>query len=558
MRRDCRELTHDTYDVIVVGGGIQGACLAWEAVLRGLSVALVEKCDFGGATSANTLKIIHGGLRYLQHGHLGRIRASIRERRTLMRIAPHLVSPLPILIPTYGHGVRGKAVWALALSLYDLIGVDRNRGLGPDKRLPRGRVLSRREFGRLVPGLERPGLTGGALFHDAQAYNPERLLLAFLQSAAKAGARLANYAEVVGFIQRPGRVAGVEVLDRLTGERFEIRSRTVINATGPWAERVLGLCRGGGPTIGVSFAKAINLVTRSLGLELAVGFPPPVHDHARGASIGGARRLLFVTPWRGRSLVGTAYHPFQGDPGEVGVTGAEVQRVVEDIKRRYPAAELSPDDVASVHRGLVPTLGSAGARGDLRLATGERIVDHGRDGLRGLVSVVGVKYTTARLVAERVIDHLFRGQARRPPRSLTSVIPLHGGDVEDFETFLVGELRRTDHRLGDACVRRLARNYGSAYPEVLRHLEGPPIAGGGTIDPSAVHQAEVLHAIRIEMAHTLGDVVFRRTELGTAGKPPDALVDLYARVMGRELAWSAERTRAELAEVQRRFASPIE
>ena len=205
MERDPSKLQRNKYDLLVIGGGIYGACVTWDAALRGLSVALVEKGDFASATSANSLKIIHGGLRYLQHGDFKRMRESIRERRTLMEIAPHLVHPLPVLIPTFGHGMQGREVLSLALMINDLIGFDRNRLDDPEKHICRGRVISRRECLELLPGIHKKDLTGGAIFHDAQVYNSERLVLSFIRSAEKAGAELANYVEVTGFIQNSSR-----------------------------------------------------------------------------------------------------------------------------------------------------------------------------------------------------------------------------------------------------------------------------------------------------------------------------------------------------------------
>lgn len=200
MKRNLEELSNTQFDVLVIGGGIYGACVAYEATLRGLSVALVEKQDFCGATSANSLKTIHGGLRYLQHADFKRMRESIYERRTLMKIAPHLVHPLPVLVPTYGHGLKGIEAMTVALKINDLVSCDRNLGLpDPQKHIPTGRTLSPTECLNTLPGISADGLTGGAIFHDAQVYNSERLVLAYLQSATQLGLRVANYLEVTGF-----------------------------------------------------------------------------------------------------------------------------------------------------------------------------------------------------------------------------------------------------------------------------------------------------------------------------------------------------------------------
>ena len=239
IERNLGSLASREFDVLVVGGGIFGACAAWDAALRGLSVALLERRDFGSGTSANSFKMVHGGIRYLQHADMYRIRESSRERSALLRIAPHLVSPLPIMIPTYGHGREGKELLSAGMLVYDLATIDRNRGLlDPDRRIPRSRVVSREACLEALPGLEASDLTGGALFHDAQIHNTPRLTLAFLQSAASAGATIANYVEASGFLQDGDSVTGVRARDVLGGDTLDVRARMVLNCAGPWATSV--------------------------------------------------------------------------------------------------------------------------------------------------------------------------------------------------------------------------------------------------------------------------------------------------------------------------------
>ena len=244
------------WDVAVVGGGIYGAAVAWDAAQRGLAVALVEREDFGAGASWNSLKTIHGGMRYLQKLDLARLRQSARERATLLAIAPEIVRPLPFVVPTYGHGTTGREALALGLLLNDWLTRDRNRGL-PGHRIPDARTASAAEALRLLPGLERRGLTGAALWHDAQAASTERLTLALLHAAAGAGALAANHAEAVAFLRAAGRVAGVAVRDALGGGTLEVRARIVVNAAGPWADEVLA--RGGVPRPAAPLLRARNL-----------------------------------------------------------------------------------------------------------------------------------------------------------------------------------------------------------------------------------------------------------------------------------------------------------
>lgn len=298
MRRNLDTLSTTVYDVLVVGGGIQGACTAWDAALRGLSVALIEAKDFGWATSANSLKIIHGGLRYLQHGGVRRVRESAAEQAALLRVAPHLVRPLPVLVPTRGHGLRGKEVLGLALTAYESITRDRRGRADRGHRLPRWRLLSRDQVTERLPGLSRQGLTGAALFYEAQVLDSERLVLAFLRSTFEAGGCIANYVRAQRCLREKGRVVGVEATDELTGNPFPIKAHAVIEATGPWVGEL-----GGRSPAGV--AKAFNVMSRRPLVDCAVGVPVEDH-HDPDVVIDRGTRFLFATAWRDRSLIGTA------------------------------------------------------------------------------------------------------------------------------------------------------------------------------------------------------------------------------------------------------------
>ncbi|MFI4947109.1 MAG: FAD-dependent oxidoreductase, partial [Burkholderiales bacterium] len=236
MRRELEALEAREWDVLVVGAGIHGAAVAWDAAQRGLATALVEREDFGSGTSWNSLKTIHGGMRHLQRLEIGSLRESARERSTLLRIAAPLMAPLPFFVPCYGYGARGRTALAIGLALNDALTRDRNRGLPPERSIPDGRTIGAAEALRLLPGLEPRCLTGGALWHDAQLRSSERLLLAFVHAAADSGAAVANHAEAVELLRAGERIAGAAVRDALTGRTLEARARMVVNAAGPWAD----------------------------------------------------------------------------------------------------------------------------------------------------------------------------------------------------------------------------------------------------------------------------------------------------------------------------------
>jgi len=239
MKRDLNKLSQEEYDVVIVGAGIYGVTTAWDATLRGLKVALIDKGDFGNATSSNSLKIIHGGLRYLQHLDIKRMRESIHERVVLMRIAPHLVYPIPVVMPTYSYKLKSRPAMFAALLANDIVGFDRNQLNDPHKYMPRGYTISKDKVQDYIPGYEKYNLNGGAIWYDCQCYNTERLLLSFVISSANNGADVANYVKVVGLLKNDDRVIGLKVQDTLTGEEFEIRSKIIVNNSGPWVDKVL-------------------------------------------------------------------------------------------------------------------------------------------------------------------------------------------------------------------------------------------------------------------------------------------------------------------------------
>jgi glycerol-3-phosphate dehydrogenase len=523
---------------VVIGGGIYGAALVWEAVLRGLSAALVEKGDFGGAASAHSLKTIHGGLRYLQSGDIRRVRESSHERHTLMRIAPHLVYPLPCIVPTYGHGMRSREVMRIAMLMNDLITFDRNRDGAAEKAIPPGRVLSVNEVLTMLPGIDERGLTGGALYHDAQVYHSERLTLAFVQSAARKGADALNYAQVVGFLRNANAVTGVQVRDQLTGAMLDIRARLVISAAGAWTSHLLSLLNGKHGKADIQLAKAVNVVTTPLFARYAVGLSDP----------GDKRRLYFVSPWRGCSMIGTTYTLYNDDPDILAAAERDAQTLLNIVNRSYPARQLRMDDVTFIHRGLLPVKGVS-STGEVSLLQHPRIIDYRAQGTTGLLSIEGVKYTTARDVAQRGIDAVFRAWGKQPPHSTSASTPLHGGEIASVESCLHDAYRANPWHLKADTLERLIRTYGSAYTKVLEYVKTGDVPPGDT----DLIRAEVVYAVDHEMGVMLTDVIFRRTELGTARQPEREVLLLCAQTMADKLGWSHERIQQEISECDRQF-----
>lgn len=548
MRRDLLHLSKNTFDLIVIGGGIYGACVTWDATLRGLSVALVEKSDFGSATSANSLKIIHGGFRYLQQADIIRMRESIRERRTLMKIAPHLVHPLPVLIPTYGHGMNGKGIMSIALVLNTIIGFDTNRLDDPQKSTPAGSVISREEVLNVLPEIEKEGLTGGVLFYDSYVHNSERLLIECIRSSVRRGGSAANYLEVVGFLQNNDAVSGVEVRDRITGEEFSISANAVVNTSGPWIDSVLGLYGNRKLAHRLPLIKAVNLVTRPLFQNYAVGISCGHTDKSSLSRMKRSRRLFFV-PWRGHTLIGTSYQSWGGDPDALRITRQDVENFISDVNRAYPPARLTFEDVSFVHGGLLPGSGEISPTGDEMLSNHYQIKDYRKEGVKGLISVIGVKYTTARNVAEKAVDRVFEILGRKSPSSCSSEVSLHGGRTGSFNSYLDSEKKKRLAGLDKNDIEYLIYNYGSSYGEVLQYLDTDSVRNERADYSRKLLEAEVKHGVWNEMAQKMTDIVFRRTGLGTAGCPSMKDLNTVSEVMAQELGWNEQRKQHEVQNV---------
>jgi glycerol-3-phosphate dehydrogenase len=497
MRRDLSQLAGTEHDVLVIGGGIQGACIAWDGAQRGLKAALVERDDFGGATSANSLRILHGGIRYLAKGDLVRMRESIRERSTLLRVAPGLVEPLPVLIPTGPPGVPGRAAFGAVLALTHVLSLTRNRHLSPSRRIAAGRILGRSECLRLFPALD--SCTGGALWFDARMARPERLTLAFVVSAASVGALVANHAEAEGFEIADGKVRSVAVVDRLTGRRHRVRARQVVIAAGPWTEILAG--RAGavvGPAPGTPrHALGLNLVVGRRLADVAVGLRSNSSSSEDPGGSGG--RFYFLAPQERSTLLGTWYGVAddRDDPGPALDRGAEA--LLEEFNRACPGLGLTRDDVIGRQWGRLPL--KAGLEGGASNTLAERPRMSGRSGTRpsNLLTVEAVKYTTARAVAQHVVDGVVASLGLRPRACRTAETPLIGAEQSQ-----------------------------GAEPALAQRI---------------------LHAARDEMAVTLEDVVYRRTELGDPPGPDPEAVRVAGRIVADALGWDEKRRAAEEASV---------
>lgn len=549
MQRNPSQLAKVEYDLIVIGGGIYGACIAWDATQRGLSVAIIERGDFGQETSANSLKTVHGGLRYLQDFDLNLVREMIQERSIYLHIAPHLVHPLPCLTPTYSRLMKSKAVMGMALKLNDFAGYDRNKSLNSDKEIPSSRLFSQEDCQAAMPGLPKVDVTGAALWFDGQIYDTERLTLAFINSASNAGAEVCNYVAAVGFLQQDKKVMGVKARDTITNEDINIRSRVVVNAAGPWIDGLLeGLNRHSAPRFRHSLA--INIITRKIVENYAVGVPSWPDEKSRDGSNHQVSHMLFISPWRNHSIIGTFHSHFLGDPDKFILDEHSLENIILETNSAYPGANLELDDIKFVHYGFLPEKSNPTDE-EVTLVRKSQIIDHRSDeGLSGLISIIGVKYTTARHTAEKTVDLVFDHLGKTSPPSKTHSTQLYGGQIDHFDAYLSNAFNEDSSLLEPNMIDHWVRSYGTNYELVKKLL---PVSGDQSKRSYRSDQAvyaQVIYAVREEMAIKLADVILRRTGLGSVGRPDDSTLENIAEIMALELGWSAEKKNLEVEEVK--------
>jgi glycerol-3-phosphate dehydrogenase len=501
LERDLTSLTGRRFDLLVVGGGIVGSCVARDAARRGLDVALIDRDDFSSGTSAASSKLVHGGVRYLRRFQLALVREALRERQRWATNAPHLVRPMPFLLPLLDDPV-GRLERRAFLDLYELLAVGGPRVKDRDQRAPRHRIVPADTALRMEPALGRLARDGALVYYDYQAESPERLGLECVMDAVAHGAAVANHIAMTGGLRGPsGRLEGVLAEDRIGGDTLEVRARLIVNATGPWSDRAADLL-GLPQQVAVHRSKGVHLVTRAFLRGFAVALP------SRAAH-------LFAVPWRGRTIVGTTDSRYEGVDERLTVSEHEEADLLLALTRSLPGVAITPDDVVHRYAGLRPLVGALASRGDTYHATRDgRVVVHGASG--DVISAVGGKWTTSRLLAERAVDVAEKrlGVALRPCDTATARLPLApDGPLADHVAAMTTAL----DVLEEGLRVQLCHTYGTAAPDVLR-------AGAHDdrllqrIGPDLPHiPAEAVYARREEMAVLPDDILFRRTSIGPLG-----------------------------------------
>ena len=543
MQRDVSRLAKEHFDVVIIGAGVHGATAAMEAAQRGLSVAIIEQNDFCSATSHNSLKIVHGGIRYLQHLDFRRVRQSIEERRFWLRVAPHMVAPLDFWMPTRGWGTRGAAALWAAMQLYGLIGWDRNTGIASDRLLPRGQLRGRATVRKGLGGLWGASPPTAAVWWDGQMLDADRLVLECLLAADESGAAVSNYVQADGIERtRDGSVIGVRATDKIGESDFVIRAKNVVVAAGPWTVPfVQPFDRANHNSANGGLVRNMNVVVRRRWTDVAVGIES---SQRSDAVVGKSNRLFFMTPWRECSVFGTLHEPYEGVADDYAVTANDVAEFVEEVSRSCPSLGLSAEDVIYVYAGLTP----ADEAGGSARARSSGVIDHGRQGAAtGLYSIVGVKYTTARALAEELISII--GQKHGGvSHSISSASPLPGARGFSTMNALRADIREGGVH-GDVDVDDLAIAYGTQFRSVVSSVDGE-------LSTANILKARVVNAIRNEMALRLDDIALRRIDWAPRGRLDDTAVACIADAAADELGWDQPKKASEIVRLKKLAGGP--
>ena len=530
--RDLRPFTERSHDVLIIGGGINGAGIARDLAMRGLRVALVEKGDFASGASSASTKLIHGGVRYLERFAFRLVFEACRERRILQSIAPHLVRPIPFFIPVYSSDPRSLTAIRAGMSLYDLLAMFRNTH-------PH-RILSAEEALRQEPALRQEGLNGVALYWDCRM-DDARLCLENILAARELGADIANYLEVTGLIKSAGRVRGARVFDRETGQELEVTAEVVVNTTGPWLDRLCSLD-----------GEVTKKLRPTRGTHILV---PRINrgEEALYLTAGRDDRLFFVIPWGELSMVGTTDVDDRGDPDLVAPTEADIEYLLSETAGHLRGQVPTRADVVAAFAGQRPLVAeSPGAAS--KVSREHRLFESAS----GLLSIGGGKYTTYRAVAAEVAERVTERLGNGKGRTLTHRIPLPGGATGNFASYLHREVRilSAEYGLAPAVLAGLLSLYGSRTARLLALLRENPALARPVVEDSPLLAVQVAYATDFEMARTPEDVLRRRTPLALQKGRGLRELEAVAALMSQRLQLSAEWLRHWQDDYLRRHSNP--
>lgn len=541
MRKNVDVLDKKRFDVIIIGGGINGAGIALDAALRGLSVLLLEKSDFGSATTSASTKLIHGGLRYLEYFELSLVRESLHERERLLKNAPHLVNPLRLKLPIYKHSTRGSFVIKAGMIFYDLL------SLG--KSLPNHKMIWRVSKGRLKksePGILKDQLKSIAIYYDCQVNYPERLCLEIVLSAREAGAHTLNYCEVFAIGEMLEKTRIVQFRDVLTGKTYQVSGDIIVNAGGPYVDKVCGLLD---PAIEkrIHGTKGSHLIFRKFenGPNNAL-YVEAIQDG----------RPFFIIPWRDYYLVGTTDIYFDGSLDRVSISKEEIAYLLYEVNHFFPDANITVKDILYSYSGVRP-LPYEPDKKEAQVTRKHIIFDHGKhNNHRNFISIIGGKLTTYRNLAEECVDLICEKLAKPDLKSKTKTFPLFGsygiGDLERYKTEMVATYAES-YQISPTLVDHLVQFYGAKFMLVLDLTEEDANLKEQICEYNLDIKAQIVYAIKYEEAKTLSDIIVRRTSLGTSACLGLNCAGVVADIAAPFFKWDETRKKEEVEKFKKRM-----
>lgn len=520
------------YDLIVIGGGINGVAVARDAALRGLKTILIDKGDFGGGTTSWSSRLVHGGLRYLEYFEFNLVRESLREREILLQTAPHLVKPIQMTIPIYAQGSRSYWEIQAGMVLYDL--------LSYDKSLPNHRMLGAKKMRQLFRAVEPKGCRGAAQYYDAQVEYAERLCLEIVLSAQEAGATMLSYVTVAQLQRSGSRISSLICRDSETGQSFTVHGHdqtVVINTSGPWVDQI---CRSGIQGNAPAPVGKTRKIGGTRGSHIIVDRFPGAPDEALYVEALTDGRPFFILPWLGMCLIGTTDIRFDGDLDKVHASNDEVDYLLNETNRVVPTAQLTRDSVLFTYAGVRPLPYSEGKKTS-SITRSHVLYDHTSEGVENMVSLIGGKLTTHRQVGEEMVDAALKKQQKPRSHSATRQDPLPGAIATSDAPALVTAANR------DVAAHLLSL-YGARTPQVLALVEEFPELGEPIVPGQPDIKAQIVYSVQSELARTYVDICRRRTALSMRGNYGFDALPVLADVLKCYCDWSEEQCDRNLLE----------
>ena len=536
--RDLAEIQRTEYDVIVIGGGINGAGVARDAALRGLKTILVEKNDFASGSSSWSSRLIHGGLRYLEYFEFPLVREALKEREVLLHTAPHLVTPLQLTIPIYRD--RSRPYWKIwaGMILYDVFSFD--------KTLPVHRMLPQAKFNQLFRSLDTDRLAGGSQYYDAQVTLAERLCLENIISAQNAGAVALNYMEVTELPIANDRITEVVCKDKLTGESITIsgsQNAMIINTAGPWIDRVCERASKAGEQTGIG-KRDMNGGTK--GSHIVVEEFPGAPGSTLYVEAKSDGRPFFIIPWLDKYLIGTTDLPYKDDIDNIKADNSEIDYLLQEVNNVIPTANLKRDDIKFTYSGVRPLPNSEGKKPG-SITRKHIIFDHRKEGVNNLLSLIGGKLTTYRNVGEEMVDAIFKRTKRSPKPCRTDSMPLPGC-ILPSDRRIQEAIDKYESSLGIEAIDHLFSVYGARAIEVLALTQDNPALREPICPDSPDIKAQIVYAVESESAHNLVDILRRRTTLATNGHYGLNLLPTVTETLEKHCGWTKEQSDRAVAD----------